>query len=116
MITREDREKARQGYSGLSKAFWIVPPYSAFLTIQVAIRGTSEGGGMMNAGSSYAMIGVGWFISAFIIRDWVLMWKRRHEPKVLNLDRVGMKRNASHPDWLRSYQKKPRIQKRSTLP
>jgi hypothetical protein len=31
-------------------------------------------------------------------------------------NRVGMKRNASHPDWLRSYQKKPRIQKRSTLP
>jgi len=87
----------------------------AYRAMRYGVWDAPRNGGYFNFGTSIGGMGFSAVFSAFIVHDWWLLWLARRPVKGLVLDSEGMRRNPNHPDWIRAYQKKPRIQKRSDM-
>lgn len=103
------------GYSGLPKWTWIVVPlflwecYATFTRVTFDVR---PGDGYINIGSSISGVGVAGVFTAFVVHDWWLMLTGWLSLRGTWMDSEAMKRDPSHPDWVRAYQKKPRVRRR----
>ena len=102
------------GYSGLPKWTWFVVPiflWEVYSTISYGAWDVTPGDQVINVGSSIAGVGVAGVIAAFVVHDWFLALRDWLSLRGTWMDHDAMQRNPSHPDWVRAYQKKPRVQR-----